>query len=173
MSDTTETDKNVTPEPAKQPEPEAKAQPKGDEGTGYEAAFKSLQSEKNRLQMELDALRSKHDGVCKELGTVKAENEGFRKRAAESRIIGLIKSNLPDVSEIDIRGRLAVLAEDGKVNRYAPDEEAEAAASVVLENFKATSASNNAPVQKRPPAQGGGPTGAPVQSGRKQYKPLI
>lgn len=178
MSDTTETEsKSGNPDVAKpDAKPQTEAKPKGDEGTGYEAAFKSLQGEKHRLQAELDTLRSKHEGVVKELGTVKAENEGYRKRTAESHIVGLIKAQLPDVPEIDIRGRLAILAEDSKVNRYAPEAEAEAAANVVLEHFKAstssTSSTSSAPAHKRPPVPGG-PNGAPPQTGRKQYKPLI
>lgn len=175
MSDTDQTpEQKANGETAeKQTETKQPAPKKDDGGDGYSAAFKSLQAEKSRLENDLAAMSKKLSERDKELGEHKSKLDGYIKREREGAIVAKVRAARPELEEIDIRGRLAIFAEDGKVDRYAPEDKLEEAVKAALELIPENTHSPSQ--QKRPaPAQGGGPNGAPQQNGRKtQGKFLI
>jgi hypothetical protein len=105
-----------------------------------------------KLRAESD-LRAKLD---RENKTLREQVEKFGQREREGAILARMRDALPHLSTLEVRGALAALAEDGKVDRYSTD--ADAASKAALEALKAA-----APNLLRVPAPGGGPAGAPAQ----------
>lgn len=143
--------------------PETKQQPapkREDSGDGYGAAFKSLTAEKARLEGELASMSKKLGDRDKELGDYKAKLDGYVRRDREGAIVTKIKAARPDLEDIDIRGRLAIFAEDGKLDRFAAEDKHEETVKAALELINQTTPPGQ---NKRQPAQGGGPNGAPQQ----------
>lgn len=157
MSDTTQNETQAAGDSAPEKQLAPKAAPKDEGGDGYGGAFKSLTAEKARLEGELAATQRKLGERDKEIGEYKSKVDGYVRRDREVAIVTKIKAARPDLEDIDIRGRLAIFAEEGKVDRFAEDSDAASKSALELIN------QITPPSQKRPPAQGGGPNGAPQQ----------
>ena len=142
-------------EPAQPAQPEPKT-PKDESGDGFTGAFKALQSDKNRLEAELTAASKKYAELTKERDELRGKVDGFIRKEREGAVVSRLKTALPHVEDLALRGVLAALHEDAKIDKHS--EDAEATAKAVLEHLK-----NHAPAMMRPPALGGGPGGAPQQ----------
>ena len=133
---------------------------------GYAVAFRTMQADISRLALAL-AL-----GVAVDLG---AELGQLLLPLGELAVAGLhlalevvskIRDALPHASDLELRGVLAALHEEGAIDRHGdkPDE----VAAKALELIK-----SKAPALTRPPAQGGGPNGAPPQNTGRRFQSLI
>lgn len=152
-----------TPTP-EQPKPETPAAPK--DADGYAVAFRSLQADASRLQKELEAERAKVAALSGERDTFKAQVDLFGKRERESAVVEAVRVKLPHLSAFEIRSALIGLSEEGAVDRYSDKPEEAATAALAAMQTKA-------PALMRPPAQGGGPGGAPAQPQGRKSKSLI
>lgn len=166
-----------TPDSNAQPDSPAagNAEPKGPDG--YAAAFRSMQADLAAVQSEvkmrdrkISELVAERDKKVRELeverDTFKNQVEQYGRQQREGAIVEGIRVKLPHLSAFEIRGSLAALHEEGVIDRYSekPDE----AAAAAIEAMK-----TKAPAMLRPPAQGGGPGGAPQQAARPKSKTLI
>lgn len=165
LNQNTEQGGNESPE--KKPETKQPA-PKAESGGGFEAAFKSLQAEKSRVESELATMSKKLAEREKALAEVTTERDGYVRRHREGVLVSKIKAARPGLEEIDIRGRLAIFAEDGKVDRHPEDSKLEEAVKAALELIPENNTQSPSQEKRPAPAQGGGPNGAPQQNGRAQ-----
>ena len=163
MSDQQQTPTPEQPKP-EQPKAETPAAPK--DADGYAVAFRSLQADASRLQKELEAERAKVAALAGERDTLKAQVDHAGKQQRESAVVEAIRSKLPHLTPFEIRGTLLALHDEGAVDRYSdkPDDAATAAVAAM---------STKAPALLRPPAQGGGPNGAPPQTQGRKTKSLV
>lgn len=154
MSDTTQNPETPTEQSATPKTSETKG-----EGSGYDAAFQSLKSENARLASQLAALEKKVADKDREIGEYKGKVDGFVRKEREGSLVAKVRAARPDLSERDIRGQLVLLAEEGKVDRFA--EDVEAASKAALDALKELSPPSE---NKRPPGTGtAGPGTAPQQ----------
>lgn len=140
--------------------------PKPKDPDGYAAAFRTMQADTTRLEGEVKARDSKLAEQEKELIKLRAQVDGYTKREREGQVVSKIRDALPHASNLELRGVLAALHEEGAIDRHSdkPDE----TAAKALELIK-----SKAPALMRPPAQGGGPNGAPPQNQGRKSKSLI
>lgn len=150
-----------TPTP-EQPKPETPAPQRDD---AYAAALRALQADNAGLASEIKARDGKLAEATRELANLRAQVEGYTRKEREGAIVERVRGALPHLSAFEIRGALAALADEG-FDRYSdkPDD----AATAALELIK-----SKAPALSRPPAQGGGPSGAPPQPRGRAFKSLV
>lgn len=141
------------------------------DGDGYSAAFKAMQADVSRLQGEVQSrdrkiaeMQRELEKVGKERGDLAGQIERFSKMQQEAKLVGRVREQVPGASDLAIRGMLAALHEEGALDRYAPDDKLEETAKLAVEKIK--------PAIGRPPAQGGGPGGAPPQQKVTTRDPL-
>lgn len=157
----------TTPDPNAQPEPKpAAGAPAPKDPDGYAAAFKAMQSDLANLQGELKARDKKIAELTTERDGFKGQVEQFGRARQEAKIVGRLRDEFPGASDLVLGGMLVKLHEGGEVDRFAPDDKLDEVVKIAVEKMK--------PALVRPPAQGGGPGGAPpVNTGRKPNKSLI
>lgn len=133
---------------------------------GYAVAFRTMQADMSRLEGEVKSRDSKLAEQAKELTKLRAQVDGYIKREREGQVVSKIRDALPHASDLELRGVLAALHEEGAIDRHGdkPDE----VAAKALELIK-----SKAPALTRPPAQGGGPNGAPPQNTGRRFQSLI
>lgn len=147
-----------SPAPTAEPADEAPvAQPPPPAEDPVKTALRDLQGRHDDVVVQLRAASDARAKLERENNTLRQQVEQFGKREREGAILGRMRDALPHLSALEVRGALAALAEDGKVDRFATD--ADAAATAALEALK-TAAPN---LLRVPAPGGGGPAGAPPQ----------
>lgn len=159
MSDTTTDTEQKAGETAPETKPPTKPTAK-EESDGYGAAFKSMQAENSHLKGENSSLSKKLSEKDRRVTELEAMVNGYVRRDREGALVSKIKAERSDLSDIDIRGRLAIFAEENKLDRYAPEDKLDETVKTALELIGQTTPK---PANSRQPAQGGGPNGAPQQ----------
>lgn len=152
-------EQTTTPEPKS----ETTAQPKDD---SYAAALKSIAAERDNLAAQLKARDEQIAALTGERDGFKAQVDLFGKQQREGAIVEAIRAKVPHLGAFEIRSALIGLAEEGVCDRYSDKPEEVAAAALAAMQTKA-------PALLRPPAQGGGPNGAPPQPKGRQTKSLV
>jgi len=169
-------EQNVTPDQNAEPEkktPPANAGGSGDGGRaprdpdGYSAAFKAMQADVARLSDEVKARDKRIADLEREHSKAVKERDGYSQQIEQdklarekaqraARVEAKVREQVgPGATELMVKGMLAALHEEGALDRFAPDDKLEETVKVAVEKIK--------PAIVRPPAQGGGPGGAPLQ----------
>lgn len=172
------TEPEPAPEPAKPaPRPRAKAkptpaaEPQADDAPPPPApedplkvALRDVQTRHDDLAAKFRAEADKASKLARENATLREQVETFGRREREGAIVGRLRDALPHLSAFAVKGALAALAEEGKVDRYAAD--ADATAKAALEVLKTVDPN----LLRAPAPQGGGPSGAPPQQPQQRAK---
>lgn len=158
----------IKPSPPPPPAPKAKAAPaepeaKDDKPDPVALALKSLQADNASLAEQVRDLAKARDALQRERDKLADAATKLSQRVNQDAIVSRLRDKAPHVAEIDIRGALAALHEQGKVDRYS--EKADEAATLAYEALK----SANSAIA-RAPAPSGGPGGAPQQAPVRTYK---
>lgn len=153
-------DENKTPDKPETIDPTPK------DPDGYAVAFRTMQADMSRLDGEVKSRDAKIAEQEKELVKLRAAVETYTKREREGVVVGKVRDALPHASDLELRGVLAALHEEGSIDRYGDKPDEIAAKAIELIKSKA-------PALMRPPAQGGGPNGVPQQSQVRKHTSLI
>lgn len=157
-------DQNDTPDT---PDTTPKQEPAPPRDDAYAAALKSITAERDGLAKQLEARDRKIADLTGERDGFKVQIEEFGRRARETAIVERLQATdeAKHLGAFELRAALKELHGDDGFDRFA--EDAEGAAKTALDRLKV-----KAPALMRPPAQGGGPGGAPPVTGGPRKDPL-
>lgn len=158
--------------------PLTSAAPSAEENAALRGALAKVQADYAGLQGQLSSVIVERDGLkgtvakleplAKEADTLRVKVEGFVNAGRESAIVEATRAKYPGADPLAIRGVLAALSEQGKVNRHAEDIAAESAKLQQLIELEA-------PGLTRPATSGGGTASARATHGasRPQFRNLV
>lgn len=114
-----------------------------------------LEGERAQLTAQVQARDLQITELGAKVQTLAGQVGTYERGAKEGAVVEAIRGKLPHATPLEIKAGLAVLHEQGRVDRYSaePAKAADAALEIMQREM---------PALFRPPAQGGGPGGAPV-----------